>query len=186
MISLDRRISEAAFAAHGKRPWVDRLAIFCARELVGLEALAVLVVFGRLIASLSVRPLMIADILRFVPMVLLTVFAAWGLVVIVELLVGRPRPFIAFSKKPLDHFWTPTPSFPSSHAAIASGLAFLTLFVGPPVVPLVFFLIAAIIASARVYVGVHYVSDVIVGFAFGGAAVWVMAGIFVLFPTLAP
>lgn len=127
-----------------------------------------------------------ADLFRFIPMTLIAAIAAWGFAILIEVLVKRPRPYVALSKKPLDHFWTPTPSFPSSHAAVASALAIFTLNVGPWTVPAAFFLIVLLIAAARVYVGVHYVSDVVAGIIFGPAAWFVVAGIFVLIPALAP
>lgn len=185
-MTFDRRVSESAFALHGKYPWLDRVAIFCARELIVLEGLALLFVLGHLLASLRGQSVSIADLLHFVPTVLVAALTAWGLAILIEVLVKRPRPYVALSKKPLDRFWTPTPSFPSSHAAMASALAVFTVTIGPWTVPAAFFVIVLLIAAARVYVGVHYVSDVVAGIVFGPAAWFIVAGIFVLFPILAP
>lgn len=151
-MTLDRRISERAFALHGKHPWLDKAAIFCAREMI-----LVLVI----VAVLSVRSASGVGILALV-------FGfAWGLSPLLERIINRPRPFIALNRKKLDHFWVPTPSFPSSHAT----LAFTLLpFIGQgPWSHLIgaAFALAALVAFARVYVGVHYVSDVIAGAVLG-------------------
>ncbi len=177
-MNLDRRLSQAAFAAHGKRPWLDTAAIVCARELVVGEAATLVFVLARLGAALSGRAVRASDAASAGLLVFLIVFFAWGTAVVLELLFKRPRPYTAFDKKPLDHFWTPTPSMPSSHAAIAFALAGATLAVGPAWVPAAFLLIATAIAAGRVYVGVHYLSDVVAGAAVGfvalamASAVW--------------
>jgi undecaprenyl-diphosphatase len=61
-----------------------------------------------------------------------------------------------------------TPSFPSSHAAMAAAGAIvlrrLVPALGPPVI-----CAAALIAASRVYLAVHYPSDVAVGAALGVA-----------------
>lgn len=177
MSSLDRRVSEAIFAAHGKRPWLDRLAIFCARELVIGEALALLYALLSVTAHIEGRSIRLSDVGQMAPLVLLLIACAWGFAVLLELLIKRPRPYIALNKKPLDHFWTPTPGMPSSHASIAFALALPTLSIGPVWIPVAFFVAAAIIAAGRVYVGVHYVSDVIAG-ALLGCVSAVAAGAF--------
>lgn len=166
-MNLDRRISTAIFNTHGKRPWVDKIAIVCARELVIVEALALGVVMMPVLAHIEGRPMRLADIGQAAPLVLLLVAFAWGFAVLLELLIKRPRPYTALNKKPLDHFWTPTPGMPSSHASIAFALALPTLSIGPAWIPALFFLAAVIIAAGRVYVGVHYVSDVIAGAVLG-------------------
>lgn len=176
-MNMDRHLSLAIFAAHGKRPWLDKVAIFCARELVGLEALALLFVLASVGANIEHRGLRLGDFGSALPIVLLLILCAWGLAVVLELAIRRPRPYKALGKKPLDRFWTPTPGMPSSHAAIAFALASAAAAVGPAWIPAAFFATAAIVATGRVYVGVHYVSDVLVG-AVVGFVSFLVAGAF--------
>ena len=59
-------------------------------------------------------------------------------------------------------------SFPSGHAARAIFLAVLSLFLGPPWLILVLVIWSPLVVLARVAMGVHYVSDVLVGAVLGG------------------
>ncbi|MFZ4772567.1 MAG: phosphatase PAP2 family protein [Chlamydiia bacterium] len=80
---------------------------------------------------------------------------------LIKTLVGRGRPFLdegIFSLHPC-HLENIYSSFPSSHAA-ALGL-FLTIF-RPKYWPLI-----SILSFVRVVQGVHYPSDVVIGFAVG-------------------
>ena len=58
-------------------------------------------------------------------------------------------------------------SFPSGHAARAAALAVMTLSVGPTWFAIVLCLWAPLVGIARVMLGVHYLSDVIIGWLIG-------------------
>lgn len=106
---------------------------------------------------------------RSVPFaVLLTASSVWTadlLALAIKAGVERPRPSASvFQADPLigASGW----SFPSGHAATAfAGAVALTYFWrrGAPL----FFLLAAAIAFSRIYVGVHYPGDVLVGAPLG-------------------
>jgi len=71
-----------------------------------------------------------------------------------------------------------TPSFPSSHAAMASAGA-IALSVYAPVLSPLFATLAVLMAASRVHIGVHHVSDVVAGLAVGactGAVFALLAG----------
>ena len=80
--------------------------------------------------------------------------------------IGRERPPLQFPD-PVPLVRLPgTPSFPSGHAATAFACATLLAWLTPlPKVPL--FVLAALIAFSRVYVGVHYPLDAIGGAVLG-------------------
>ena len=83
-------------------------------------------------------------------------------------LFRRRRPFTAFVKA---RVLGPRPSdfsFPSGHSAAAFGGAFLLSSHAPALFP-VFYLIATVVGLSRVYLGVHYPSDVVIGAAAGTA-----------------
>jgi undecaprenyl-diphosphatase len=94
-------------------------------------------------------------------------FAAWLVNQGIGELFFRPRPFAAIAtvrllinKSALDK------SFPSDHAALAFALAGAILLINRRW-GWTFIAIAALISIARVYVGVHYPSDVLAGALIG-------------------
>ncbi|HEY0203647.1 MAG TPA: phosphatase PAP2 family protein [Acetobacteraceae bacterium] len=90
-----------------------------------------------------------------------------------KFLVGRARP--AF----LDGFTAASPSFPSAHAAVAASLyGFLGLAVaaGLPgrrgAVLAATAMFVGLIGFSRLFLRLHYLSDVAAGYLAGGAALW--------------
>ncbi|KYP80653.1 undecaprenyl-diphosphatase [Ferroacidibacillus organovorans] len=95
------------------------------------------------------------------------------LALIINVLIGhafyRPRPFVAL---PPGSYHQLIPhvadsSFPSDHAAGSFGFAFGVQKYGPRIYRYGFMIIAIIVSIARVYVGVHWPTDVIAGFVVG-------------------
>jgi undecaprenyl-diphosphatase len=82
--------------------------------------------------------------------------------------IGRPRPLEVIPQADPLIGATVGQSMPSGHAATSFAGAVILTYLLPRAAPL-FFLLAAAIAFSRVYVGVHYVSDVVVGALLGTA-----------------
>jgi undecaprenyl-diphosphatase len=95
----------------------------------------------------------------------LTVLAADSASSLVKDLTNRPRPFEAHPEiHPL--YTVHSSSFPAGHAATAFAGAILLSLLAPRAAP-AFVALAALIACSRVYVGVHYPTDVLAGAAIG-------------------
>lgn len=96
-------------------------------------------------------------------------FAAAALAYVVAFVIhhawSRPRPYLSHH---ISHPWSNTTdaSFPSDHATVSFAIAFAILAFDP-VVGVIFFVIAAIIAVGRLFIGAHYPSDVLAGLGIG-------------------
>ena len=89
-------------------------------------------------------------------------------------LVARPRPFDVM-EIPLIDARPNTGSFPSGHAAMAAAgaLAVTRMF---PFSGWILWPLASLVAVSRVYLGVHWPTDVLAGGAIGLAAAWFVLG----------
>ena len=84
---------------------------------------------------------------------------------VIKYFVKRPRPFLTVEG--LVPLMTPHGfSFPSGHATLAMTMAVVLSHHFPKSRPAVYFL-AVMVGFSRVYFGVHYLSDVLAGFALG-------------------
>lgn len=93
---------------------------------------------------------------------------AVGAAALIGSIVGRPRPFVADSHVRLFLAHAPDPGFPSDHATAAFAIAAVLIArLGRPAIPVL--VAAAVLAIARVLVGVHYPSDVLAGALLGTA-----------------
>lgn len=77
------------------------------------------------------------------------------------------RPFAALNFMPLVLGENPMASFPSTHASIFAALA-VTIFFHNKKIGVWFLLGALVIGLARIAAGIHWPSDILAGFLFGG------------------
>lgn len=99
--------------------------------------------------------------------VILAVTVAWVIPdVALKPLTARLRPFVANLDLPVLREQPPDYSFPSGHAstAVAGACALTAMW---PRARLVAWVLAALIAGSRLYLGVHYPSDVLAGAVLG-------------------
>ena len=154
---------------------VDHRVSFLNPILVGITYLAtggtIWVALALLIAWRTSRPILPTGILAAV-----CVWGADGVSHLLKATTNRPRPYVAM---PHLHTLISRPgseSFPSSHATTAFAGAVVLSFLLPRLWPL-FLAAAALVAFSRLYVGVHYPTDVIAGAATGAVFA---AGVFLL------
>ena len=97
---------------------------------------------------------------------------------LVKLVFRRQRPE-SDEARPLPLRTPRTSSFPSGHASAAF---FAATLLGHGSARLVYYALAVIVASSRVYVKIHHASDVIAGAVLGAALGRVVKGIVPLLP----
>ena len=105
--------------------------------------------------------------------------AAFIVGTLVRKVIDRPRPYTALGFTPLFPKDKPGQSMPSRHCFSAAAIAGAAWYVLPPL-GLALAVLAVLIAVSRVVTGVHYVSDVLAGLAFGAVLAVVGWNAFVL------
>lgn len=80
--------------------------------------------------------------------------------------INRPRPYTALGFEPLFPKSKAGQSMPSRHCFSAAAIAGTAWFIFPPL-GIALTILSVWIAAERVLTGVHYISDVVVGLAFG-------------------
>lgn len=104
------------------------------------------------------------DYLPEVAVKMLIVLAVSQLITqIIKRLVNRPRPFRVMDNVLTKNFPSCRYSFPSGHTCAAFTLAFV-LSGSIPGLSMIFYSLASLVAISRIYLGVHYPTDVIVGY----------------------
>ena len=150
----------------GKSVCFDSFAIFSA-EYLGYVLIFILALF------------LLKNFKKYWPVMLkalgVAFFARFIIVELIRFLWERPRPFIENNiNLLLEH--PATSSFPSGHAAFYFAFSTLVCFYNKKLGT--FFLIAALILSlSRVYVGVHWPSDILAGAVIGIFSAWLVRNI---------
>ncbi|MHB1486979.1 MAG: phosphatase PAP2 family protein [Acidimicrobiales bacterium] len=102
--------------------------------------------------------------------------AAYGVGQIIGHAVGRPRPFTVFTHAEVLVHKANDFGFPSDHAVVA-GAVTAGLFLVNRRLAIISTVLTLVMAVARVYVGVHYPGDVVVGLIVGAAVVLILSPI---------
>ena len=89
--------------------------------------------------------------------------------------IGRERPYAAYTDVQIEGPQPASASFPSGHAAAAAAGALGVSRVWPTA-QLGLWTLALLIASSRVYLGVHYPLDVLIGLLVGWACAYFVSG----------
>lgn len=170
---MDSIITKFLVALHGRLPALDAFAAFCAEWLPYLLVLGFCAACILLFPKDPVRPLYSAkERLYFILTSLLTLLIVRGITVpLIRFVYPVSRPFAALNFTPLVPHAAGDPSFPSGHAAVFFTLAYAVWCVNKRWGAYMF-AGAALNAVARVYGGIHWPSDVLVGIILGVSTLW--------------
>ena len=97
--------------------------------------------------------------------------------------INRPRPYTKYGEEPLFPKDQSGCSMPSRHCFSVAAIAVAVWYVLPPAA-LLLAALAVLIAVSRVLCGVHYISDVLAGLAFGAIFALLSSELFVLFVSM--
>ena len=157
-MSFDQSLFTAVFSLARASSFLDIVGIFFARYLAYV-VFAAFILFVVLERNWKKR-------LYVAVLPLFSVALSYGIVTqLLRFLVDRDRPPIALALEPLIPMPN-SPAFPSGHAAIFFTLAMALLYLNRRW-GIWFFAAAALIAVARVFVGVHWPLDVVAGAIIG-------------------
>lgn len=162
-MNIDHKFSKRMFQLTRQSRVLRPLAIFCATSLIFVMATAVAMLFQ------GVDPMapMMNRLLGAGVLFLLPLGMTWVVTFVIQLLVRRERPFDDGQGKSLIIMVWDGPSFPSAHASLAFALASIATIFAPELFGPWLWIGAVLVAWGRVAVGVHYVSDVVVGAVLG-------------------
>lgn len=147
----------------GKSVCIDSLGIFFA-EYLGYFLVAILFLF-LLKNSKKYRPIVIKGLIS-------AFFARFGITELIRFLWDRSRPFVENNVNLLLNH-PATSSFPSGHAAFYFGLSTIVYFYNKKL-GILFLISSSLISISRVFVGVHWPSDVLAGAVIGIFSGWIV------------
>lgn len=141
-----------------RNPYLDKIMVSITR-LGDLGAVWIILILALVLYQKTRRVGMIASVALAMDLIICNV--------IMKNLFHRIRPFdinqaiILLIKRPADF------SFPSGHTAASFSVAFAVWFAGKKKMAVAMFVLAALIAFSRMYLYVHYPTDILGGIAIG-------------------
>ena len=167
-MSLDFYLFNQINQFAGRWAWLDYFGMFCA-EYLGYVLLFVLILSLAISFKKYWRMVIEATIAAFLTRFVLTATIWW--------LWFRPRPFLALNFVPLINQKASDSSFPSGHASFYFALSTIVYYYNKKI-GVLFYIASLLIVLARVFVGVHWPSDILAGAVLGILMGWVLNRIF--------
>lgn len=149
-------LSNAIHGLAGHSAIADAFARLAAEDLVYVAFFALVWLYA---SQASLRPFLVAGVAAVLAV------ASAGIIGLFDYV---PRPFVAEHFTPLIQH-SPDASFPSDHLAALGAICAAAWFAAPRL-SVATAALAVVVAVARVYIGVHWVTDVLAGFGLG--AIW--------------
>jgi len=140
---------------------LDLVGVFFARYLIWL-LFFIVIVLGFLPPNKKGETISKANAIKAI----LAGLISWGIALVVGYFFFRARPFVSYDVNLLIDLPITSKSFPSEHAAVSFAFG-CTLFLFSKKIGICFLIAALLIGLSRIYVGVHYPLDVIIGAIIG-------------------
>ena len=152
----------------GRWAWLDYFGIFCA-DYLGYVLLFVLAI------------LLLVNLKKYWKIVVLSVFSAiisrFVLAEIIRFIWFRPRPFVSLNFIPLIQQSPAEASFSSGHASFYFALSTIIYFYNKKA-GILFYIASILVVISRVFVGVHWPSDILAGAIIGILTGWLFYKLF--------
>lgn len=148
----------------GKWACLDGLAIFLADYLVYFLIIAAAILFFFLNKKDRFRYLTLGVLGIFLSRVVITELIRW--------IWYRPRPFLTHQVTQLAEH-SSSASFPSGHTTFVFALA-MVVFLFDKRLGIIFFVSSFLIGLSRVFVGIHYPLDILIGILIGISSSWLV------------
>ncbi len=155
-MNLDILIFQQINGLADKYSYLDALGVFLAEYLIYILGGAAFLLFRN-------------NLKRVVQAILAVALARFGIAEIIRFFWSRSRPFVENNVNLLIEK-TSEPSFPSGHASACFALSYVVYHYNKKA-GTVFFIASFLVSIARIFVGVHWPSDIL-----GGAIVGILAG----------
>ena len=152
----------------GKWAWLDYFAMFCA-DYLGYVLLFVIFLFVVISFKKYWKMAFEAGLAALITKFILADFIRW--------LWFRPRPFVSLNFIPLINQSAKEASFPSGHASFYFALSTIVYLYNKKI-GILFYIATVLIVIARVFVGVHWPSDILAGAVLGILMGWLLNKIF--------
>ena len=149
---------------------------FAVNIFIGISELGTTVIMYGLSASVALLCFLYKRY-AYAAGLLISTVSSGILILLLKGLIERARPPLSFQAYP--EIWY---SFPSAHAALSAALYFFLAYMTWKLVPhnslriiatIFFILLPLAISFSRVYLGVHYMSDVVAGLLLGSLCAWI-------------